>query len=79
MNTGTNTSRTHSGAKMAQAEKRMRSATAPEIRAGVMAANMPRKAMVAMAPPLSSTIPMPSRKALSKLPMKLPSPLWASE
>ena len=40
----------HSGTKIAHAENFMRSATAPEISAGVIAANIPRKATMASAP-----------------------------
>ena len=47
----------------------MRSATAPEISAGVIAANMPRKATVASAPPSPATV-MSFRNSESKLPMK---------
>jgi hypothetical protein len=70
LNTGTKTSSIHTGAKIAQAANFMRSATAPEIRAGVMTANMPRKTMVSRpAPPSSPVMLIPSRKARSKLPM----------
>ena len=47
----------------------MRSATAPEIRAGVIAANIPRKAMIASVPP-SPTSVMSLRKNASNEPMK---------
>ena len=57
----------------------MRSATAPEISAGVIAANIPRNATVASAPP-SPTSVMSFRKKASKLPMKsLSNGTWASE
>lgn len=45
----------------AQAENLRRSATGPEISAGGIDANIPRKAMVTIWPPLSSRMPMPSR------------------
>ena len=38
--------------------------------AGVITANIPRKIMVARAPPLSSAMPKPRMNAWSKLPMK---------
>jgi hypothetical protein len=44
-----------------------------------MAANMPRKAIVAICPPLSSPMPMSFRNTQSKLPMKSPVPPWAKE
>ena len=53
---------------MAQAENFMRSATAPEMSAGVMAANIPRNATMANDIPSPATV-MPFRKNESKPPM----------
>ncbi|CAB4560411.1 unannotated protein [freshwater metagenome] len=51
----------------------MRSATAPEMSAGVIAANMPRKATVeSVKPPSSPVIAMSRRNAASKLPISEP-------
>jgi hypothetical protein len=61
---------------MAQAENFIRSATAPEMRAGVMTANMPRKATANnVDPPLSSVMFRFRRNAQSRLPMNEPVPL----
>ena len=78
---GTNTRSIQTGTKIAQAENFMRSATAPEISAGVMTANIPRKATVSerLAAVLAGD-PTPCRNAASKLPMKsLSNGTWASE
>ena len=61
--------KSHSGTKRAQAENFMRSATAPEISAGVMAANIPRKATTASRPPSPATV-MSFSKNASNEPMK---------
>ena len=67
--------------KIAQAENFIRSATAPEISAGVIAANMPRNATVASVIPPSSPVMVRSfRNAASKLPIHpLSNGTWASE
>jgi hypothetical protein len=79
LNTGHSTRINHNGTNSAHAENFIRLATAPEIRAGVITANIPRKATVAIAPPLSSRMPMPFRKAASRLPMNSASKgFWAS-
>ena len=76
---GTYTRNSHSGTKIAHAANFMRSATAPEIRAGVIEANMPRNATIARAPPSPATV-MSFKKAASKPPMKsLSNGTWASE
>ena len=76
---GTYTMNSHSGTKIAHAENFMRSATAPEISAGVIAANIPRKATIASAPPSPATVMSFSMNA-SKTPMKsLSNGTWASE
>jgi hypothetical protein len=75
----------HNRTKPTQAENRMRSATAPVIRAGVMMANISWKAMNASGGIVSSSNPVgnttfASRShARSKLPIHLLSPLNASE
>ena len=67
------------GTKIAHVENFIRSATAPEISAGVMAANMPRKATMANVLP-SPTSVMSFRKKESNVPMNLlPNGTWASE
>ena len=54
----------------------MRSATAPEMSAGVMTANMPRKMTASRVLPTSSPVMVRSdRKNQSKLPMTEPAPL----
>jgi hypothetical protein len=70
LKTGQSTRISHTGTNSAQAENFIRLAAAPEISAGVMTANIPRKATVAIVPPLSSRMLMPLRKAASRLPMK---------
>ena len=81
MKTGTNTRSIQTGAKIAHAPKRMRPATAPEISAGVITANMPRNTITRMEkPPSSPVIPIPRRNALSSPPMKsFSNGVWASE
>ncbi len=80
LKTGTNTRSNQAGANIAQAENFIRSATAPEIRAGVITANMPRKATVNRAePPSSPVTPRPRRNAMSRLPRSAPSPDCARE
>jgi hypothetical protein len=64
---------------MAQAANFMRSATAPEMSAGVITANMPRKAMV-MSVIAAVARSIPFRNAASKLPIQvLSTGSWASE
>ena len=62
--------------QMAQAENFIRSATAPEIRAGVMAANVARKMNTAGSRVAKSRLRM---NALSRLPANRLLPLKASE
>ena len=57
------------GTKIAQAENFIRSATAPEMSAGVMAANIPKKAMVARVVPSPARAISPNMKA-SRFPKK---------
>ena len=58
------------GTKIAHAENFIRSATAPEISAGVIAANIPRKAIVANDIPSPAAV-MSFKKNESNPPMKL--------
>ncbi len=69
MNTGTNTSTTQIGTNTAHAANLIRSATAPEMSAGVITANIPRKATMASADPSPATV-MSFRKNESNPPMK---------
>ncbi len=79
LNTGTNTSSTQIGTNTAHAANFMRSATAPEMSAGVITANIPRNATMASADPSPATV-MSLRKNESNPPMKsLSNGVWASE
>ncbi len=72
---GTKTSRSQTGTKTTQAENFNRSATAPEIRAGVMQAKVrPKKTSRRGLDPSSATWATPSRKAASRLPSQVPVP-----
>ena len=65
----------HTGTNTTQAENFMRSATAPEMRAGVMQAKVrPKKTSRSGLEPSSATWATPSRKAASKLPSQVPVP-----
>ena len=76
---GTYTTKSHTGTNTAHAENFMRSATAPEMSAGVIAANIPRNATVARVPPSPAFVMSPRRKE-SNPPMKsLPNGTWARE
>ena len=75
---GTYTSSSQTGTNTAQARNFMRSATAPEMSAGVMTANIPRNAIVAIWPPPSSRIDTLRSPSHSKLPIQFPLPPWDS-
>ena len=57
----------------------MRSATAPEMRAGVIAANIPRNAIVANEMPLPAVAMSPSANASSPPRKSFSKGTWASE
>ena len=63
------TMKSQSGTKIAHALNFIRPATAPEMRAGVIAANIPRNAIVAKVPPSPAAV-MSLNRNESKLPMK---------
>jgi hypothetical protein len=75
--TGTYTSNDHSAMKPTHAPKRMRSAIAPVISAGVMTANVSWKATNSNAGMVPETsLPMPLRPMKSKFPIQPPSPAF---
>jgi len=71
--------KSHSGTNTAQAVNFIRPATAPEMSAGVIAANIPRNAIVASVPPSPASV-MSLRMNESNPPMKsFSNGTWASE